>query len=338
MPKLEFLIGLDERVLGLLELVSHSREPFKAETYWAALVKLAWEKFPCISVAVLLVNKETGHLDIKMYRGLSGGFAKQYKPRADEGIFAELLRGGYPRIINNLTPTSKYYPMLLEHPAKSMLIVPIKLGGEVLGYACMHSLEPSSYSEVDVGIFSAMVDVASLGASLSEADEELTGLAPFDGKTELYTNRFFLRILDDELRRMEYFGRPLALVLFEIANLREIRMTYGVKKAEEVFVKVAQMLKENLRSVDRAAVRMQGEEFIILLAEAEPIVAQNLAQSIQKRIVKAIDREGLQIRFNMGLVSVSSGSQDRGKLLHQLEYALFQAKRLGGEKIYVIEL
>jgi len=96
-----------------------------------------------------------------------------------------------------------------------------------------------------------------------------------DSLTGLY-NRF---TFEEELRRLEKIHRsPVAAIIVDIDNLKEINDTYGHHLGDEAIRRVALALRLSFRVEDMIA-RIGGDEFAILLANTSQ---EGLAHSIER--------------------------------------------------------
>ncbi len=112
---------------------------------------------------------------------------------------------------------------------------------------------------------------------------KLENLAITDGLTKLYNLRHFYNQVEIEIDRSNRYGHPVALLLLDIDNFKTYNDTYGHLEGDKVLVKLAQIIKSCLRTMD-CAYRYGGEEFTIILPETTGEEAKNVAHRIKTSV------------------------------------------------------
>jgi len=112
---------------------------------------------------------------------------------------------------------------------------------------------------------------------------KLENLAITDGLTKLYNLRHFYNQLEIEIDRSNRYGHPLALLLLDIDNFKSYNDTYGHLEGDKVLVRLGQIIKSCLRTMD-CAYRYGGEEFTIILPETTGEEAKNVAHRIKTSV------------------------------------------------------
>ena len=115
------------------------------------------------------------------------------------------------------------------------------------------------------------------------ADEYVRQLAVTDPLTGLANYRRLLDTLDSEIKRYERTGRPFAIVLADLDGLKKINDTHGHLVGTEAICRLANILRIHCRAVDIAG-RYGGDEFVLVLPEADSQAAQRVANRIAERL------------------------------------------------------
>lgn len=113
--------------------------------------------------------------------------------------------------------------------------------------------------------------------------EKLQELAITDGLTKLYNLRHFYNQLEVEIDRSNRYGHSLALLLLDIDNFKQYNDSFGHIKGDKVLVRVAQIIRACLRTMD-SAFRYGGEEFTVILPETGAKEAKTAAQRIRASV------------------------------------------------------
>ena len=128
----------------------------------------------------------------------------------------------------------------------------------------------------------------------------------------------------------------LTLLLIDIDDFKSVNDTYGHLIGDEALVRVADILRVELRASDMVA-RWGGEEFALLLVDVTPQNATEIAQKICHAIKEdTILNELLQrpLTVSIGLGEMSSLESQDG-LVHKVDNALYEAKKAGKDQVVV---
>jgi two-component system cell cycle response regulator len=161
---------------------------------------------------------------------------------------------------------------------------------------------------------------------------EIERLAMTDQLTGLYNRRKLMESLEMEVERAQRYGRPLSLIMIDLDDLKGINDTHGHAAGDKVLQLVAGAIKEQIRIVDVPA-RIGGDEFIIVLPEAELDTATLVAKRVSKQIFET-PLENTRISISVGIGQWLPTHNSITGFLHTVDQALYQAKRAGGKKIF----
>jgi diguanylate cyclase (GGDEF)-like protein/PAS domain S-box-containing protein len=148
--------------------------------------------------------------------------------------------------------------------------------------------------------------------------DNLTGLP----NRNLFTDRLKLALA---IARREI--RPLAIILLDIARLKEVNDTLGHHNGDIVMKEVAKRITLVLRETDTVA-RLSGDEFAILLPGDDQASVARTVEKIQKAMEPPtlIDGSPLDIEVNMGIAVYPQHGEDPNVLLSRADVAMRMAK------------
>jgi diguanylate cyclase (GGDEF)-like protein len=121
--------------------------------------------------------------------------------------------------------------------------------------------------------------------TLQEAYRDLLGAINTDPLTGLESRASLDQKLKIEHQRFQRFGRPYALIILDLDNLKEVNDTWGHATGDTVLQLVAKAAKDRLRVTDTAA-RWGGDEFVLLLPETPLEDAAGVARDIQEGMTR----------------------------------------------------
>lgn len=156
--------------------------------------------------------------------------------------------------------------------------------------------------------------------------------ANFDSLTNLPNRRMSRDRLEQEIKKTQRTGSPLALLYIDLDKFKEINDALGHAKGDLLLMEAANRIKQCVRATDTVA-RLGGDEFTVLLPEfGERHTLERIAQGIIQALAKPFDLgEG-----NVGYIAASIGitlypedAQDAESLLKHADQAMYVAKAEG---------
>jgi diguanylate cyclase (GGDEF)-like protein/PAS domain S-box-containing protein len=119
---------------------------------------------------------------------------------------------------------------------------------------------------------------------ISKRKKELEALAyqaDFDKLTKLYNRQG----LEKEIALLTEQERPYCLALIDLNWFKRINDIYGHESGDEILIFVADRIKKSLRKQDFAG-RWGGDEFVLLLEDADEATTRDVVARLVKRISK----------------------------------------------------
>ncbi len=176
--------------------------------------------------------------------------------------------------------------------------------------------------------------------ALEEANATLEALSNTDGLTGIANRRAFDCRLDQEWRRGQRTGRPLALLMLDLDNFKHYNDRYGHLSGDRCLRAVAGILARAGRRADEIAARYGGEEFVVLLPETACDEAVGVAQLIQKAIwALALPHEGTVpaiVTVSLGVSAlIPSPLRVSEDLVRMADAGLYRAKHAGRNRVEI---
>ena len=150
---------------------------------------------------------------------------------------------------------------------------------------------------------------------------ELNKLSITDSLTGLYNQRHFYARLKDEITRAERQNHPLGLILFDLDNFKYYNDTHGHLAGDELLQKVGAIVNVKIRQGVDSGYRYGGDEFAVILIDAD----ENICQIIGKRIEKGIQGE-CSLGASLGYAYFSSG-MTMEKFVDTADKQLYDSKK-----------
>ena len=170
---------------------------------------------------------------------------------------------------------------------------------------------------------------------LEKANHTLAQIARRDSLTGLWNRRYFDETIEVEWRRCLRHKKSIALMMLDIDFFKEYNDYYGHLAGDDCLIMIAQEVRAIFRRSTDLTTRFGGEEFIIIMPEAEKDEAITMADRVLKRIHELnIPHESSpvisRVSVSIGVTSmVPEHYRSSKELLLMADKALYQAKRAG---------
>lgn len=167
---------------------------------------------------------------------------------------------------------------------------------------------------------------------VAQRTADLERLATTDPLTGAFNRRYWLKRAEIEIASARRQQTSLSMVMLDIDNFKQINDRYGHLTGDAVLVRLCETVQKELRLGDTFA-RIGGEEFVLLLPQADEVFAMQVAERIRVLIASLEISTADQIRFtftaSFGVTTLSNTVSDVEALLSTCDAALYRAKDKG---------
>lgn len=176
---------------------------------------------------------------------------------------------------------------------------------------------------------------------LEQANRELVELSRVDGLTGIANRRWLDEVLAGEWNRARRDATPLAMMMVDIDRFKDYNDRYGHLAGDDCLRAVAEVLQREVgRRAGDFVARFGGEEFAVLLWDADDRAALELAQRLRVALAGArLEHEGSPtgaLTVSTGVASiVPDGDPSPEHLIERADTALYEAKRAGRDRVVI---
>ena len=164
-------------------------------------------------------------------------------------------------------------------------------------------------------------------------EHELKELSAKDSLTGLYNQGAFYEKLGAEIERARRQGRQLSLVLLDVDRFKSYNDTHGHIEGDRVLRTVAEVIRESTRDHVDIGCRYGGDEFTVILPEAD----EERARAIAERIRRAFEAHQFdELTLSIGIMAYREGHSLRS-FIQFTDAVMYDAKRAGGNKVFVFD-
>jgi diguanylate cyclase (GGDEF)-like protein len=184
----------------------------------------------------------------------------------------------------------------------------------------------------------ALTDVCDKNAQLERSLAKVEELAATDPLTGLYNRRHFGRVLELLFAETQRYDKDLSCVMIDLDKYKTLNDRYGHQVGDELLVLAGKVISANMRRMDVAA-RYGGDEFVLLLPQANAEHAANVAQRIRHEFKPASAQllklaEGVSMSIGVGSVAMGKPAH-ADQLIGLADVALYRAKEAGRDRVTV---
>jgi diguanylate cyclase (GGDEF)-like protein len=214
------------------------------------------------------------------------------------------------------------------------LIAPIISKNRIRGLIAIgEKMNREMFSRSEQELFSLLTHFISVAFSNSILYQKMEQISITDELTGLYNYRYFKRRLEDEILRARRYKHNLSLVLFDVDHFKNYNDTLGHPAGDEALKTVSIILQSSIRQSD-IAVRYGGEEFCVIVPEAEMNRAQEFAERLRLKIeTHRFHREEVQpggkLTVSLGVSCFPAHADSAQELIEKADIVLYKAKAMG---------
>ncbi len=280
------------------------------------------------SGALLTVGDKTGDLILGAGVDVRPDIPGDFKFNKDGPVFAEITKITSPISAAEILQDSTYENLLLfkekSVSPSSLLLVPLTYKNRNVGVVLLNSKRfRRNYLREYRGIIETLASQAAIIVANITYGRQII----IDGLTGLYVHWFFYQCLEKEISRAERQNLSLALLMVDLDHFKQFNDTYGHPMGDKALVKVAEILKKDLRDIDTVA-RYGGEEFAIILPGVDEKLALRTAERIRKSMgnhrFKVINGK-FQLTLSIG-ISIYEKDTSAEEMVERADKSLYWVK------------
>lgn len=162
--------------------------------------------------------------------------------------------------------------------------------------------------------------------------------AYIDALTGVYNRHWMNKTFPRTLQRCMRNKKPFGVMVLDIDYFKKINDAYGHLIGDVALKNIARCVQESLRPQD-LMVRYGGEEFAVLLTEANLAEATMVAERLRSKVEKfEIRAREIEIRATLSIgITMTQDTDDLDHLIHEADQALYLAKQRGRNRIEIYQ-
>ncbi len=169
--------------------------------------------------------------------------------------------------------------------------------------------------------------------------DKMFKMATTDHLTGLLNRNRFMEELERSVSLAKRHNTKGVLLFIDLDRFKEINDTHGHEAGDEILRGVSDILRQSVRSTDIVA-RLGGDEFAVIMHNISYKRAQAKMQKVIDKInVFSVDYRGAKLNATMsiGMVVYPQEDKDSDSLIMSADLAMYRAKDMGRNRLYVDE-
>ena len=226
---------------------------------------------------------------------------------------------------------------------QSVALVPLMRNKRLIGSLNLGSTDLQRFTAaLGTDFVEHMASIIAICLENVISNEMLKYMGLTDSLTGVYNRRYIDRRLVEEVARARRQDYSIAVMFIDVDHFKSVNDRVGHQAGDDVLREVAARIKMELRVSDALA-RFGGEEFVVLLINADLTAAAMVAERIRAGVAgKPVDLaggQGMNVSVSVGVAALGdeAGEQPIEEEAQQLvalaDGALYQAKEAGRNRV-----
>ena len=252
-----------------------------------------------------------------------------------KGITGWVVSHGIAECVNDSLsdPRSSLIPGT-PREAESLIVVPLLVGGEVAGTLNVGRMggRESHFSAEEFDLARLFAGQASIAFRNAEAIRAFETRAQTDALTGLLNRGAF----DDEFGRLiaDKRAHPLVLVMLDLDGFKQRNDELGHPAGDALLQAAGRAIAASVRDGD-LCFRYGGDEFALLLPRTDKKSAVHISERVREAIARAGSGGRRGITASVGVSGWPDDARDPAALVVAADSALYRAKSLGGDRVWL---
>ena len=211
-----------------------------------------------------------------------------------------------------------------------IIAAPLVTGQWVIGVVeGQRTAASRSFSARDSRVLEAVTASIALSLSNSVRISEAERLSLTDELTRLHNARYLRQFLVNEIKRARRYHTKVSALFLDLDDFKHVNDRHGHLVGSHCLMEVAALLLPSVRDTD-CVVRYGGDEFVVILPEADPEDAQVVAERIRAKVEGHRFTGGRRLKIALTVSIGAAVFPDNALSPHQLissaDQAMYAAK------------
>ncbi len=300
---------------SILRAIMLQMEQFFEPEQWSLLIMDEPRQELYYAVVVGHTDADLHDVRVKVGQGLAGWVAQQ----GETLIIPESAR--HPRL--NEPGTGRHFHI------RSAICMPLMARQRVVGVIQLFNCRFESLSDETISFLHLLCDYAAIAIENARAVERIQELTITDDCTGLFNQRQLYRLLGQERDEARAAASRFSLLFIDLDHFKRVNDQHGHLVGSRLLAQFGQALRHEVRGCD-AVFRYGGDEFVVLLHEADRQMAERIARhlhhTLRNRLFHLSDRLQLTMQASFGVATWPDDAEEVHELIRRADMAMYQVK------------
>jgi len=255
-----------------------------------------------------------------------------------ESIVGQTIKKNFHNTYDDLEKIAmpRYYSEEKLGREGSFASVPVSSLNKCYGAVNVESRDRFNFSRRDIDMLYRLAENAASALEIFYMKEIINEYVIIDDVTGMYSKKFFLQRMEEELHRADDVGSDLSLLFVTADKADEITQRFGIDGFERVMLTLAKAIRNSVRPYDIVG-RYDTDRFGILLLNTASNEAYLWAEKIRKTItglVINLEGKSFSITISVGVSGAVDGMR-KEELVGNTSAVLNNALLAGGNAVRV---
>lgn len=168
--------------------------------------------------------------------------------------------------------------------------------------------------------------LAAMNRTLIRKKREIEEMALHDPLTGAYNRRYLDDYLKAEIAKSKRYGSVFSVAFCDLDDFKKLNDTFGHAYGDFILKKFVSIVESSLREGEDKIIRYGGDEFIVILSQADGFKSAK----VMERILKKCRAEGISFSFGILTSDDFRDSLKPEDIIDAIDKKMYEHKRLKG--------
>jgi diguanylate cyclase (GGDEF)-like protein len=300
----------------------------------SSIAQAALQLVPQLDAALVYVHNDQANEYLLASESGDGRAPRVILP--GQGWLGRIAVNGTGTIENDLSQVDLAHAQELDWPPKTALLVHPMFAQEVQIGMLMLVRYKKGFTPQEFRLVGIVANQAGIHLHNAQMYERSQQLADKDRMLGVLNQAAFTQQAQVLLSRARLANHPVALLYPDIDDFRVVNNTFGHPTGDKVLIGIASIMQQVVGEAGIVG-RSAGEEFFILLPDAQDQEALQVADEIRAQVERSVfvsdDQRDVYVTLSIGVAVFPRDAGDFASLKKQADRAAYLAKRLGKNRV-----